>query len=49
MMSSVTKVVFATTIEMEVTGLTEMTVTTVTVSTEEILETMTDMMVALEV
>ena len=40
MMSSVTEVVFVTTIEMAVTGLTEMTVMTVTVSTEEILESM---------
>ena len=45
MMSSVTKVVFATTIKMAVTVSTEMTVMTVTVSTEEILETMVDMAV----
>ena len=48
MMSSVTEAVFITTIEMAVTVSTEMTVVTVTVSTEEILETMIDMVVALE-
>ena len=48
MMSSVTEAVFVTTIEMAVTKLTEMTVMTVTVSTEEILETMLDMAVISE-
>ena len=46
MMSSVTETIF---LMMAVTGEAEMTVVTVTVSTEEILETMIDMVVALEV
>ena len=48
MLSSVTEVVFVTTIEMAVTVSTEMTVVTMTVSTEEILETMVDMAVTSE-
>ena len=48
MMSLVTEVVFVTTIEMAVTVSTEMTVMTVTVSTEEILEAMVDMAVTSE-
>ena len=43
MMFSVTEIVFGTKIEIAVTVSTEMTVVTVTVSTEEILETMVDM------
>ena len=45
MMSSVTEAIFTTTIEMAVTVSTEMTVVTVTVSTEEILETMIELVV----
>ncbi len=48
MMSSVTEVVLGTMIEMAVTRLTEMTVVTMTVSTEEILETVSGMVVASE-
>ena len=48
MMSSVTEAIFTTTIEMAVTVSTEMTVMTVTVSTEEILETMIAMAVAFD-
>ena len=48
MMFSVTEIVFVTAIEIAVTVSTEMTVVTVTVSTEEILETMIDMVVASE-
>ena len=48
MMFSVTEIVFITVIEIAVTGSTEMTVVTVTVSKEEILETITEMLVASE-
>ena len=48
MMFSVTETVFMTTIEMAVTLSTEMTVVTVTVSTEEILETIIEMVVTAE-
>ncbi len=48
MMFSVTEIVFVTVIEIAVTGSTEMTVVTVTVSTEEILETIIEMVVASE-
>ena len=48
MMSSVTEAIFTAKIEMAVTVSTEMTVVTVTVSTEEILETMIAMAVAFE-
>jgi len=46
MMFSVTEIVFMTTIERAVTVSTEMTVVTVTVSTEEIQETMIKLVVA---
>ena len=48
MMFSVTEIVFVTVIEIAVTGSTEMTVVTVTVSTEEILDTMIDMVLIFE-
>jgi hypothetical protein len=48
MMSSVTEAIFTTKIEMAVTVSTEMTVVTMTMSTEEILETVSEMVVASE-
>ena len=48
MMSSVTETIFLLTVKTAVTGETEMTMMTVTVATEEILETIIEMVVALE-
>ncbi len=48
MMSSVTETIFQLTVEIAVTVSAEMTAITVTVSTEEILETMLDMAVTSE-